>query len=496
MSQLATELPSPAPASGTSPGRPSLPAFALHLVTLYALAVAQPLFSLLAKNPEFFAARDLGRGAVIGLTLALILLPPLPAVLVGAAARRLGSTRLQQLCDALLVAAPTALLVLYAGRGSTSPLASGPLALATAPLVALAFAWLYQRRAEVRLFVSYLSIAVLAVPAVFLFGVWPLGAPEAPAPVAPGPAAASVPLIPTAPKTIVLIVFDEMSGQSLLDAEHRIDAARFPNLAALAATSSWYRNATAASDATVTAVPAILTGRKPRIAQLATLAYHPDNLFTRLGGRYQVIAREYLTHLCPGDCNGPNEAPPPADTSVSSLRLLAEDLGIVYLHLVVPRPYDQRLPPVGSDWSGFAGTQRYDYPRDFRSFLATLKSGPPTLYVLHTHLPHQPYEYLPSGKSYQLSAPLLRPDPRAYRGQIEMVYRRYLLQLGLVDRLVGELIDQLRSERLFDQSLLIVTADHGPRYVRRSAFAKGGDPADAYTPIYLRGPGDSAAQSE
>ena len=39
--------------------------------------------------------------------------------------------------------------------------------------------------------------------------------------------------------------------------------------------------------------------------------------------------------------------------------------------------------------------------------------------------------------------------------------QRYLLQLGFVDRLIGRLVRRLKAKGLYDDSLVVVTADHG-----------------------------------
>src|SRR3954469_6174883 len=71
----------------------SLPMAALHLGALSALAVAEPLFDLIQKNPDFLVARALIGWQVVGLGLVLVLVPPLLAAaieaLVGAVSRPL-----------------------------------------------------------------------------------------------------------------------------------------------------------------------------------------------------------------------------------------------------------------------------------------------------------------------------------------------------------------------------------------------------------------------
>ncbi|HET7760668.1 MAG TPA: hypothetical protein VFK62_12145, partial [Gaiellaceae bacterium] len=61
--------------------RPPLRLAGLHLLVLWSFAVAQPLFNLLGKNGEFFAARGSTRWDAIVFALVLLLVPPL--VLLG-----------------------------------------------------------------------------------------------------------------------------------------------------------------------------------------------------------------------------------------------------------------------------------------------------------------------------------------------------------------------------------------------------------------------------
>src|SRR5262245_55643632 len=57
---------------------------------------------------------------------------------------------------------------------------------------------------------------------------------------------------------VVLLVLDELPGDSLLDRRGRVDRVRYPNFAALAGDSTWFRNAYSVYDSTTKAVPLIL----------------------------------------------------------------------------------------------------------------------------------------------------------------------------------------------------------------------------------------------
>ena len=65
---------------------------------------------------------------------------------------------------------------------------------------------------------------------------------------------------------VVLVIFDELPTISLMGAGGQIDAASYPGFGQLAATSTWYRNATTVADGTFVAVPAISDGPAPSAA--------------------------------------------------------------------------------------------------------------------------------------------------------------------------------------------------------------------------------------
>jgi hypothetical protein len=99
----------------------------------------------------------------------------------------------------------------------------------------------------------------------------------------------------------------------------------------------------------------------------------------------------------------------------------------------------------------------------------------PTFYFLHTLLPHSPYEYLPTGQRNATRAPVPGDANWTWTNDewgVVTHYQRHLLQMGMVDRLVGRLVSRLRAEGLYERSMVIVLADHGvafhPGQPRRS----------------------------
>ena len=103
---------------------------------------------------------------------------------------------------------------------------------------------------------------------------------------------------------IYILVLDELPWVSLLDESGRIDAVRYPSFARLGATSHVFSNATTVAFNTELAVPALLTGTL-QTQPAPVFSMYPDNLFTLLGGVYDVSSSDPLVDLCPPSvCNG------------------------------------------------------------------------------------------------------------------------------------------------------------------------------------------------
>jgi hypothetical protein len=450
----------------------------LHLAALSSFALAQPLFDLLGRTPEFFAVRGATRGEIVVFALCLVLVPPLVLLALEAAA---GRARVG--VHLAFVAMLVALIALQAfGR------------IVVAALLGIAAAAAYARLAPARALLTVLAPAPLLFAALFLFQspvselVWP-GA-QAHARAAPTQARAPV----------VMVVFDEFAGMSIMDAEGRVDAKRFPGFARLARTSTWYRSAVTVSKATERAVPAILTGRHVERGTLPILADHPNNLFTLLEDSHELNVHEGVTRLCPGRlCPQRTRR-----TLRSDVGLFVEDLGVVYLHVLLPDELRERLPSIDNRWENFRGGRRQGTAPDRAAVLDRFiqSVGPrrrPALHFLHVLLPHAPYEYLPSGERY--GAPEGMPGLRFEEWGPDrwlplQAQQRYLLQVGYVDRFVGTLLDRLEATGLLDESLVVVTADHGVSFHandgRRTSRRHLAD--IALVPLFVKLPGQRASR--
>ena len=223
---------------------------------------------------------------------------------------------------------------------------------------------------------------------------------------------------------VVMLIFDEFPGDALLGRGGRIDRVRYPNFAALADDGYWFRNTWSSYDSTPKAVPLIMDGMRPNTTRRSDAKGHPRTLFDLFDG-YRVHSSEEATAICP------------------------------------PRycPHNKR-PSIVANLGA-------DRPKRLEAFFRTIKPGRrPGFWLKHALLPHNPYRFLPDGRQSSSGASdPIRGLNRPVGFHDEFLTRhneqRFLLQVGLVDRLLGKLIGRLRRNGMYDNTMIVVTADHG-----------------------------------
>lgn len=371
--------------------------------------MAQPVYDLLARNPEFLVVRGSSLGDVLLFAGGLSVLAPL--LLVGVALLTGFAGRTARLVlHGLIVTLLAAALVLNAAKRLPLPATA---LVAGALLAGALVAWSLRRWRALRSWTAILAVSAILFPLVFF---WRLpatawgGGEGAPAREIPAP---------ENPMPVVLFVFDQLSTVSLLGPDGEIDANSFPNFAALARQATWFPLAKTVHRYTMHAIPAILSGRYPEPGRQPVLADHPENIFTLLAAHYDITAQESLTRLCPPEICEPEGA---EASLVHGQRQLWGDLALVYLHILLPETLSARLPPVDQTWMGFGlrGTPvdrsptdnvrrirrdrreaRKDRAARFLRFLDRMRdTGSPSLHFYADWLPHSPNDYLPSGRRY------------------------------------------------------------------------------------------------
>jgi hypothetical protein len=306
----------------------------------------------------------------------------------------------------------------------------------------------------------------------------------------------------------VLIVFDEFAPVSLMNASEHVDAKRYPSFAKLANTSTWYRSATTVQWLTEVAVPAILTGilPNPHKKLLPIYSDHPNNVFTLLGGSYRERAVESITHMCPASICKQLKGQPSAQEVKGTSGSLANDAGVVYLHLLLPSPYVDEVPQISDSWGNFGQAEHTEVStthhgpilpcaRNVCRFTANLtRDGKPTFYMIHSLLPHVPYLYLPSDRAYGIEVPILRGVRQGIWQQVFPALQseqRDLLQVEYTDRALGYMMRRLKAAGIFDKALVIVLADHGVSF-RHEAPRRLPTPRNtqdiAFVPMFVKLP--------
>jgi hypothetical protein len=423
----------------------------------------------------------------------------------------------------------------------------GVLAAAVAVVVGGGAAFAYVRVHAVR---QWLAFCVFA-PALFVF-LFLVGSPTADLLGGQDVAAADVAEAET-PRSVVVIVWDEWPLMSIIDEQGEIDADLYPNLAALAGDGAFFRNASTTATATPYASPSIVTGRYPTGEMVSPLANeHPESIFTLLASQYDLEANESVTRLCPPNlCDGEFVDHPDAPTAVDepsdgddgsgdgALGALLGEAPDVFRSMVSPfaegsiaafdeaafvvtEPDPEADPdPVGPDVDdaveeathfGEEGTGAEELNTSFgltsvdRVIAAIEENEGPTLHYAHVQMPHAPYQYLPSRQIYQEPADEARREidehtvgsRPAQQAAVDLAHQRMLLQVGYADALVGDVVERLRETGLYDDTVVVMTSDHGAGFVRGQTIRALGNttPLDEslygdvlYVPLIIKGPG-------
>lgn len=502
-------------AAGDEPGggneqraRPRLLPLFGAVSALATVSVGQPVLDLLARNPEFFVARDAPASDVVGLAVVVVLVLP-AALSVVAWGMGFLHPRAGRAAAAVVVSVAAAPLFLRLLRDVG--LVPGWAVVAAALLLGVGVAIALDRNDGLGPVLSFGIVLPLLLVGWFVFT----------SPVAALITPQRVELLPRrtvgAPTDVVFFIFDEFPLATVLDERGAVDRRAFPNFARLAATSTWFTGATTVHRATTQAVPAILDGRYPRKDVLPTASDRPENLFTLVGSDLRVVAEEAVGQMCPPQICTEDVAPAPG-----RIEALASDVGILTGHMFLPADLATELPPADEGWGFFGGADEPEGPRtrpppgDARgeawvdpgpgadAYMSEIApSATPTLFFKHVLLPHTPWRYLPSGQEYpqELPVPGSRPIPGRHGSRwiddpwlVAQGYQRHILQAMNVDRLVGEALDKLAETGLLDDSLVVVVSDHGAAFTPGRPRRGGGAGTQGEVgpvPLFVKLPGQT-----
>lgn len=437
--------------------------WALELAGLAAFAFSRPVLDSFGRSPETFILHDATRSEIIWFGLGVALIPVLVVVafglLVGLPFGWL--TQHRRVPHIALVAVLAGLGAWRMGQDQTGwPGTSTKLILAGL-VVGGGFGFLrwWRRAGEgVAYFLQIASLAILIFVLQFLamsptgelaFGTAPVVNVDHADAVAAG--------LVDDPPSVLTVVFDALPTQSLLDGQGEIDGEMFPNFAALADDSTFYRNNTAVAGFTAMAVPAILTGQYPE-PETPAPRRNDDTLFTLLAGNYNVQAKEQITRLCPEDLCGPGE-------SAGVGQLFGDAVDWWTGGLDDPETRQFSLSGLEED--------RFD---EAEAFIEDLKLGAnarPDFTFLHSVLPHTPWQFTDEGQEYEMAEYSQEAATGTSFGNwadtgLEVAEQRHMMMAKAADRLLGDLLAQLDEAGVYDETMVVVTADHGMSFVEHT----------------------------
>ena len=251
---------------------------------------------------------------------------------------------------------------------------------------------------------------------------------------------------------VLMIVLDEAPLFPLLKTDGTINSDRYPGFASLAANSTWYRNMVGTAQRTTEALPSILDGRLPTFKNYPYLKDHPDNLFTAMRGKKKLNVFQAITHLCP------------------------------------KKACDNAEPTYG--------VRLFKQIRQFNKTIQQASTvTEPTLSFAHVLLPHRPWLLTPDMR-YSMDV-INYPDTRSERliDRRRDNYQSLLRQYVATDSLVAKLVSAMKSSNNWDNTMIVVTADHGITFQPGKSYRDTIDPKSPGTlediyriPLFIKYP--------
>ena len=433
-----------------------------HFLTYLALstvAIAQPILDLYGHNTTVFSAAKLSRLEVSLFLAIVVVVPALVALGLDRVSRGFGP-KVNEATRLVIISGFSFLLGFAVARWAHLERNISAFGLATA--FALVIPYAYDNYKSIREWSRWLSLVSLAVLGSAVLQLQPI--------LLETQGTASDAVVGNKDTTVLQIVLDEFPVYALLGSDGRINAERFPGFAALAESSTWYRNSVAVSNFTHQAVPAILSSSYPSPAGGPFLAQYPKNIFTAFGGNIKVGGIEPVTSLCPRKVCGTEGA---ANGIFNARRFgyFLRDAGYVYGQRVLPRVIRKYVPSIEGTWGGFgAVADKFKDSFDVGALtqvdaiahgVEDLVSDPnPRVQVIHALVPHAPWRLTGDGRVAPLSPSITTTNPESEDG-VRDEYQTFLHQLGAADSEIMSVIEVLKKNNRWDSTLVVVTADHG-----------------------------------
>lgn len=261
------------------------------------------------------------------------------------------------------------------------------------------------------------------------------------------------------PPTVVVIVLDALSAAHVTHLGY--ERSTTPHLDRLAQDAVSFSQAFAPAPYTLASIPSLLTGRLPDAHGLTQKAQKLRDS--------ELTLAEHLSaagYQCFGATANPNGGP-----------AFGMDQGFDEFHELYLGAGPEDAVRMDHQGTSMHIPRAVEVLRLFEDFIARSEQGRPGFYYLHVLEPHMPYappeEYLERfARDPEYDGPFLdgpvevlvgSRDGRFIADERDVAYVTdlYDANIAYADAVVGQMIELLKREGLYDEALIVVTSDHG-----------------------------------
>lgn len=448
------------------------------LIAVGILAVVIPASEKVAANEVFFAAHGVSPFAWVALLLVVVLLGWLVAFGVLSVLRSRLSARSYDIVTSLLMLAVTWFFI---GNVLARTLLSGMPILA--PVVGLGVAagiTLLARRLAMGTLLVVFAGAAAAVPLV--------------ASIAGGSQSDDAEVFAFDDRTdrpsVLWVVSDELQYPLAFDADGNVRA-ELPNLRALQQESTTYTRGYSAANYTDYAVPSMLSGISDVAAEGTARMQDVRagiGIVPGMSSEYSVVMESPIYSF---DCDSADCASVGSGSNVGAAErylAFAKDTAAIAGRTALAPPFSGLFPSLDGKWRDFwSGGDEFGDDAEGDS-VASVVAGisevqatnpdAPFLAFWHTIRTHAPWNVDREGRQIFPSRVPIVPGAHMIGSEADQTYttdelkslqrRLYANAAVDFDRQLGELVDSLKASGSYDDTMIIVTADHGATMTERA----------------------------
>ena len=251
--------------------------------------------------------------------------------------------------------------------------------------------------------------------------------------------------------SIYLFVFDELSLDALAP-NGRLNDSLFPNVAAFAKDSTWYRNATTNHWSTVDSIPSMLTGQLEPGENTSTI--------------FDLLP-EYRTKFVSSEVEVENWVLREANhRGVEEVRgksyFLSHNPGQV-LDYVAGRLLGYVRLPAGENVVLDDPAYHVTFEQQFQYCVDSIDSRKPVFLFWHPSIPHSPFLYKTDGRPHGQTLNYFPFKQKYVPSDFESIFALYKLQIQYADAIFGKILEKMKERGIYEKSIIVFTSDHGLR---------------------------------